>query len=285
MAGPNGFCTECQTAKQQRIDSNRPSSSKRGYDGQWAKIRIQAFLRDEWRCVDCGWQPDIVTLMHEAGSEASTADVLEELRRRYHTNEKHLHADHRLTIEARPDLRLELSNIQTLCSSCHARKTMRESVLSGLSHEQRMAVVTIVYGPPCGGKSTYVHQHKSDGDVILDYDQLAVAMGCEMHLPVSTAVHWLVLAAYDAVIARLAQQNLAVRAWVIGTLPDESRLDNLKVRLSANVVLMNPGIEECKRRAMTRPDRDKAEKGIEEWFHASRLSLINTRQPTLASTR
>jgi len=128
MATANGYCIDCKRVKNQQIDSNRGSSTERGYDAAWQRIRIQAFLRDGWRCVDCGWEPDMVQLMREARAEASTADILEELRRRKLSNERHLQADHRLTIESRPDLRLDLGNLQTLCSSCHSRKTMRESV-------------------------------------------------------------------------------------------------------------------------------------------------------------
>jgi hypothetical protein len=129
MAGPSGFCPDCQRAKYQRIDRNRPSSSERGYgDKAWQQVRLQAFLRDGWRCVDCGWEPEIVTLMREAGAEAATADVLEELRRRKLANERHLHGDHILTVEERPDLRLDVSNVATRCNECHGRRTLRDSV-------------------------------------------------------------------------------------------------------------------------------------------------------------
>ena len=40
--------------------------------------------------------------------------------------ERHLHCDHVLPIADRGDLRPDLGNVQTLCSLCHARKTMAE---------------------------------------------------------------------------------------------------------------------------------------------------------------
>ena len=38
-------------------------------------------------------------------------------------------------------------------------------------------MITIVLGPPCGGKSTYVAEQAQSGDVVVDYDALAQALG------------------------------------------------------------------------------------------------------------
>ena len=54
------------------------------------------------------------------------AAILDELRVRKVNHRRHLHGDHIETIEARPDLRLVLSNIATRCNECHASKTARE---------------------------------------------------------------------------------------------------------------------------------------------------------------
>lgn len=60
-----------------------------------------------------------------------TEKVLEELRQRRQRGERHLHADHRIPIAVRPDLRLALDNIQTLCDGCHNRKTLAETSALG----------------------------------------------------------------------------------------------------------------------------------------------------------
>jgi 5-methylcytosine-specific restriction endonuclease McrA len=52
--------------------------------------------------------------------------ILEELRRRKISNDVHLHGEHDVPIDVRPDLRLELDNYRTRCSVCHSAKTMRE---------------------------------------------------------------------------------------------------------------------------------------------------------------
>ena len=38
-------------------------------------------------------------------------------------------------------------------------------------------VLVIVTGPPCSGKTTYVSEHHEPGDVIIDFDAMAEALG------------------------------------------------------------------------------------------------------------
>jgi len=108
-------------------DRDRGTSKARGYDRWHRQLRVQCFVRDGWRCVACGWEPPIVfdCRRFELG-EPPIAKVLEELARAQQACERHLHADHKIRIELRPDLRLDLDNLQTLCDSCHNRKSMRE---------------------------------------------------------------------------------------------------------------------------------------------------------------
>jgi len=62
---------------------------------RWKALRMQALERDGWACVQCG------------------------ARRR-------LEIDHMEPVRHRPDLAYSLSNLQTLCGRCHARKTRIE---------------------------------------------------------------------------------------------------------------------------------------------------------------
>jgi len=77
--------------------------------------------------MDCGWKPEIVDMYERMGAGLPpNGVVLAELRARRSAGATHLQGDHQITIEERPDLRLELSNIATRCDRCHARKTARE---------------------------------------------------------------------------------------------------------------------------------------------------------------
>jgi 5-methylcytosine-specific restriction endonuclease McrA len=122
-----GFCPDHQRARGRRHDEQRASSTERGYDADHRRLRIRCFVRDNWRCVDCGWEPDIVRLCREAGLDPPPAfRVLVELRDRFADRLTHLHADHVVPIAERPDLRLDLDNLQTRCDRCHRARTRRE---------------------------------------------------------------------------------------------------------------------------------------------------------------
>ena len=118
-----GPCSECSRKREQQ----RGSSYSRGYDTNHRRLRVQCFQRDGWKCVDCGWEPDVVKDARAYGLEEPPANViLEELRVRWHNNQTHLHGDHDTPIQANPDQRLDVDNYQTRCNECHSRKTMRE---------------------------------------------------------------------------------------------------------------------------------------------------------------
>ena len=105
----------------------RRTTVQQGYGSDHERLRIRCFERDQWRCVKCGWEPETVIdyRRFEMGTPP-TVEVIEELRRRYNKRERHLHADHVIPVDARPDLRLDLGNMQTLCNLCHGRKTNEE---------------------------------------------------------------------------------------------------------------------------------------------------------------
>lgn len=124
----SGRCAKHRSAP----DEHRGSSHARGYDAHHHRLRILCFQRDEWRCVDCGWEPDIVRRFRLAGlGLPATGVILEELRAQCNSNQRHLHADHVIQIDERPDLRLDLDNLATRCDGCHARKTRAEHAQNG----------------------------------------------------------------------------------------------------------------------------------------------------------
>jgi hypothetical protein len=124
-----GPCESHRRARQREHDVRRGNSTERGYDAGHLRLRILCFQRDGWKCVDCGWEPDIVAdFRHLALGDPSIDRILSELRDRHNRGERHLHADHQVPIAKRPDLRLELDNLRTRCDGCHRAKTRRESV-------------------------------------------------------------------------------------------------------------------------------------------------------------
>jgi 5-methylcytosine-specific restriction endonuclease McrA len=116
-----------RTASQRIYDDRRGTRIEGGYDAAHERLRVACFVRDDWRCCTCGWEPQVVADFRMAELGAVPVDaVLGELRRAKLAGERHLHMDHVLPIATHPGLRLGLGNVQTLCSLCHARKTMAE---------------------------------------------------------------------------------------------------------------------------------------------------------------
>lgn len=81
------------TARQKANDEQRGPSSARGYDKEWSKLRFR-FLHHNPLCIVCG--------------------------------AKATHVDHIQSVRDRPDLRLEPSNLRSMCASCHSRRTARD---------------------------------------------------------------------------------------------------------------------------------------------------------------
>ena len=80
------------------FDQRRGSSTERGYDRAWRKVRL-AFLQAHPLCLFC-----------QNEGQITPAEVV----------------DHIKTIEDRPDLRLDETNLRSLCKSHHDSRTARE---------------------------------------------------------------------------------------------------------------------------------------------------------------
>lgn len=109
--------------------------------------------------------------------------------------------------------------------------------------------VTLVWGPPCGGKSTYVDEHREPGDVVIDYDRIAQALGSTHshdHPPTIVGI--------ARTITRAAVANLDTtsgRVWLVRC--DPSPDDRAA---ATDDVLLDPGITIClERAAIQRPER------------------------------
>lgn len=75
---------------------------------RWKAVRLQAKRRDGWKCVTCG-------------------------------SVGRLEVDHIIPVRAAPERAYDLTNLQTLCSSCHSRKTRVEIGLGSEPNPRRLA--------------------------------------------------------------------------------------------------------------------------------------------------
>lgn len=219
-------------------DTARPSATARGYcSAGWKAARREVLLRDGYQCQVCG------------------AVV----------SGKRAHVDH--IIRKADGAGDEVSGLQTLCASCHGKKTVREKGAADKPERwslhpkwmpRAIIPVTLVCGPPASGKSTYVEQHKGDGDLVIDLDAIASEMaGTTLH---TWGIKWLggAVRKRNEILANLHKDDARRydRAWLIVTEPKaEDRqwwVDRLGV---SRVVVIETDSAKCEARMMTDHER------------------------------
>jgi dephospho-CoA kinase len=133
-------------------------------------------------------------------------------------------------------------------------------------------MITIVTGPPCSGKSTYIREHAKAGDIVIDMDRLALALTAEDTKPFeySDKVRKIARAARGAAVREalaIAQGERYLGVYIIHT--DPSADQRMMYRAAnARVVEVNPGKEVCLERLKSRPPENQqiARKVIDEYY-------------------
>lgn len=236
---PASRCSQCRTEITDK--PGRPCRTCRASTDRGIK------RRSEWRWVyrDPRWSALRQQVLSEeplcaAGCE-SPSTVVDHIR------------DHR----GDPELAFDRANVQGMCKPCHDRKTAGEH----LGESGQLAPVTVVSGPPCAGKSTYVTTHATPGDLVVDYDQLAEALGSPDTHDHPAALHPFVIEAREAVLARLRRANHLHRAWLVTTSHTPERLV-----AADEVIELDVDQAEAHRRARAAGRPAKWHDLIDEWF-------------------
>ena len=125
--------------------------------------------------------------------------------------------------------------------------------------------VTIVCGPPCAGKTTWVRERAQAGDLVVDYDDIAQSLGSARTHGHHPKFH----RDTERIIAQQLDQitlGKAKRAWVIRSFPAHAERERLAQRIGAtSVVLLDDSDETLQARAWERPNRYQAIRAIEAW--------------------
>ncbi|WEV72144.1 HK97 family phage prohead protease [Bifidobacterium sp. ESL0790] len=127
-----------------------------------------------------------------------------------------------------------------------------------------MAKITVVTGPPAAGKTTYIAEHKHDGDVVVDFDALAKALGQTAEHSVDGVPASLARTARDNVIDDLLK-GVDTDSWIIQTWMNPSR-SNAYEQAKAEIVTVDPGIDEVLRHAKDDGRDDATMDEIRRWY-------------------
>lgn len=156
---------------------------------------------------------------------------------------------------------LNPENIMLLHGSCHNR------IHDKFGRSSRM--VYLVYGSPLSGKTTYVKDSMSEGDLIIDQDNIwQCVSGCDRYQKpgrLKAIVFRVRDNLLDAVRYRFGKWS---NAYIIGGYPLQSERERLMKELGAREVFIDTPKDECIARLAADPDRDTEEwlRYIDDWF-------------------
>lgn len=146
-----------------------------------------------------------------------------------------------------PAVSLNPNNIALLHFSCHNEIHNRFN----LYIPQK---VFIVYGAPLSGKTTFVQEHKSARDIVVDIDRLWQAITLEPMYVKNNYLKTNVFEVRNNLIEQIRmRQGKWQTAWVIGTYPRSGERERLADRLGAELIHIDTSQAECMERIQGRP--------------------------------
>lgn len=117
--------------------------------------------------------------------------------------------------------------------------------------------LTVVIGPPAGGKSTWVQAHAKAGDIVIDFDRLALALAGPGADPHDHPSHLMAVtkAARNAAIETAVRHMRTTDVYLIHSNPGAARMAEYHA-LGASIVTVDPGRDVVRQRCKTeRPSR------------------------------
>lgn len=165
---------------------------------------------------------------------------------------------HKIELNSRnyKDINVSLNpdNIMLVHLSCHNK------IHNKLGNKPRS--VYIVYGSPCGGKTTYVKENAEIGDLIVDMDDIWQCISrCDRY----THPNELKSNAFE--VRNVLLDNIKFRvgnwstAWVIGGYSLVGERERLANQLGARLIFIDTSKEEC----ISRLECNPAGRNISEW--------------------
>lgn len=222
-----GYCEKHKKARlrdDRAYDRRRGTAASRGYGYRWQKYR-DLFLKQPENvfCVKC-LEKDIYELATEV--------------------------DHITPVSGPDDPGFyDPANHQPLCHACHSRKTASEDGgfkgrIDFYPKDLRPSAIplTIVYGPPAAGKSTYVRGHKAPGDIVIDLGAIRAGLAGTVEYDAPSGLLRPAIEKRNRLLRSLASETRSVKAWFIVGAPTQREREywNEALRPTDTVMLDTP---------------------------------------------
>ena len=132
-----------------------------------------------------------------------------------------------------------------------------------------MRQVYLVYGSPLSGKTSWVNENASEGDLIIDMDSIwQCVSGCKRYVK-PPRLKSIVFKVRDMLIESVKYRyGKWSNCYLIGGYPYAAERERLIKDIGAREIFIDVPKEECLRRLHADPDRncEEYERYIEEWF-------------------
>ena len=165
---------------------------------------------------------------------------------------------------------LNPDNVECVCFSCHNRIHDRFTAGHAASYVKRYRKnVFIVYGSPCAGKSTWVHEVAGADDLVVDMDSIWQMISINARYDKPAALRSVVFEMrdklYDIIKYRSGKWH---NAYIITGGAMQGDRDRLKQRVGADdLIFIDTDKSTCIKRAMQRGDHvDDWISFINDWF-------------------
>lgn len=125
-------------------------------------------------------------------------------------------------------------------------------------------MIRIVCGPPSAGKTTYIQKHKKPGDVVVDFDHLAQALGSGVPHQAPRPIKEVTFAARKAAIGRIFE-GIDTDAWIIQSNPAKPSIERWGAG-GARFIVIDPGLEAALAQARADDRPEPTEDLIRSWY-------------------
>lgn len=96
-------------------------------------------------------------------------------------------------------------------------------------------MLTVITGPPCSGKSTYLREHAQPGEIVIDFDALTQALGSPNPHDHSDPIRAVTIDMRRAAIRSAIQQHeRGATVWIVDCNPESRMAGAEVVSLSAD---------------------------------------------------